>query len=249
MADSRTGSIVFSVLLTAAWVHAAVPDIGTRRELFVDDYLIETTSGCELRLHHPIPREVALVHDAPWEGNLSCYHTVFKDGDLYRMYYRGTQLDCARGSRKMHDDFTCYAESDDGIQWRKPELGIFEFNGSKKNNIILGGYPAHNFAPFLDPNPDCPTKHKYKAFGGHKKDPGHTRYGNTVQCPEKDEVPGVKDVGDQGDGDGACGQLGESPPDMAPLNPVSVGQGKPHADTDEKERNDESRKMKPVGVG
>jgi hypothetical protein len=44
---------VLSALLTAASVHAAVPDIGTRRELFVDDYLVETMTGCELRLPTP----------------------------------------------------------------------------------------------------------------------------------------------------------------------------------------------------
>ena len=173
MTEGKMGSAVLSVLLTAAWVHAAVPNIGTRRELFVDECLVETMTGCELRLHHPIPREVALVHDAPWEGNLSCFHTVFKDGDLYRMYYRGTQLDCARGSRKKHVDVTCYAESEDGIHWRKPELGFTEFKGSRKNNIIFqDDYFSHNFAPFLDPNPDCPADRRYKAFAGHKKDPG-----------------------------------------------------------------------------
>jgi hypothetical protein len=31
----------------------------------------------------------------------------------------------------------CYAESDDGIHWTKPELGLVEFNGNKKNNICL----------------------------------------------------------------------------------------------------------------
>ena len=100
MTDGKMGSVVISVLLTSAWAHAEVPDIGARRELFVDGYLVDTMTDCELRLHRPVPREAALVHDAPWEGNLSCYHTVFKDGDLYRIYYRGTQLDFSRGSRK-----------------------------------------------------------------------------------------------------------------------------------------------------
>ena len=74
-------------------------DIGTRRELFVEDGLIDSLSGeAELRLHHPIPREVAIVHDAPWEGSGSGYHTVFQDGDLYRMYYRGLHMEVQEGS-------------------------------------------------------------------------------------------------------------------------------------------------------
>ena len=31
----------------------------------------------------------------------------------------------------------CYAESDDGVTWTKPELGIVEFNGTRNNNICL----------------------------------------------------------------------------------------------------------------
>ena len=46
-----------------------VIDIFSRRELFVDQYLIDRMEGTELKLHHPMPREVAIVHDAPWEGN------------------------------------------------------------------------------------------------------------------------------------------------------------------------------------
>src|SRR5438876_7581345 len=56
-----------------------VRKISSRRELFVDDWLIEKTNGAELRLHHPISREIALVFDKPWEGNGSAYVTVFQD--------------------------------------------------------------------------------------------------------------------------------------------------------------------------
>ncbi|MFM8618130.1 MAG: hypothetical protein ACKOE8_05320, partial [Opitutaceae bacterium] len=56
--------------------------LGTRRELFVDDALIARLSGgARSRLHHPEPREIVLVHDAPWEGSGSGYHSVFQDGD------------------------------------------------------------------------------------------------------------------------------------------------------------------------
>ena len=64
----------------------SVEDIGSRRELFVDDHLIERLTGCaELRLHHPQPREIVIEHDAPWEGSGSGYHSLFKDGDLSRL--------------------------------------------------------------------------------------------------------------------------------------------------------------------
>lgn len=37
----------------------------------------------------------------------------------------------------------CYAESDDGIHWTKPNLGLVEFLGTKDNNVVMwGGYGA-----------------------------------------------------------------------------------------------------------
>lgn len=147
-----------------AAVHAENPiAIGSRREPFVDEYLIAELNEAELRLNTPVAREVAIVHDEPWEGNICCYHTVFQDGDLFRMYYRGAHYD--EKSRKVtHPELYCYAESRDGIRWTKPELGIYEFDGSKQNNIVLMGAGCHNFAPFKDANPDCAPEAKYKAL-------------------------------------------------------------------------------------
>jgi hypothetical protein len=142
--------------------------LGHHRELFVDDFLIGELLGARCVLHHPVARELAVEHDTDWEGNTSGYHTVFQDGDLYRMYYRGSHAN--KGTvRKEHPQYTCYAESRDGIHWEKPNLGLFEFDGSKENNIVWAGPGTHNFAPFKDTNPDCPPEARYKALGGHNK--------------------------------------------------------------------------------
>lgn len=170
-----TSSVVF---LSAASLPAAEPevlDIGSRRELFVEDTLVDSLGGAaQLRLHHPTPQNVAIVHDKPWEGTGSGYHTVFRDGDLYRMYYRGWHLDFKDGklSTAAHDPFYCYAESTDGITWKKPDLGLFEFQGNKANNIVLQGLGTHNFAVFRDDNPDCDPAAKYKGLGGIAREGG-----------------------------------------------------------------------------
>jgi hypothetical protein len=161
---------VLAVLGVAAGIisiAAAEPiGIGSRLEPMVDDYLIEQMDGAELRLHHPATREVVIDHNEPWEGNICCGHTVFQDGDLYRMYYRGRHHDFAQNKETHH--FGCYAESKDGIHWVKPELGIVEFQGSKQNNIILAGQDKFNLAPFKDANPDCKPDEQYKALtNGH----------------------------------------------------------------------------------
>lgn len=155
----------------AATVRADEPpvvlEIGTRRELLLDEFLIERRAGAELKLHKPIPRDVVLVCDAPWEGNVSAYFTLFQDGDVFRMYYRGAHYDEST-KQQTHEQFTCYAESRDGLNWEKPNLGLFEFNGSKENNIVWAGEGTHNFTPFRDENPDCAADAKYKAVATGK---------------------------------------------------------------------------------
>ena len=161
---------LLAVLLVALACSLAAADdpvqIGSRLELFVDDFLIEKLTDAELVLHHPEAREVAMDHDCSWEGNLCCGHTVFQDGDLFRMYYRGRHHD-EKLNRETHW-FGCYAESTDGVHWTRPELGLIEFQGSKKNNIILKGIDKFNLAPFKDLNPNCKPDERYKAMtNGH----------------------------------------------------------------------------------
>jgi len=153
---------------------ADVTDIGSRRELFVESSLVEQVSGgAELRLHQPVPREIVIKHDAPWEGAGSGYHSLFQDGDLYRMYYKAWQRTVGPDSPNTDDNplLTGYAESDDGIHWRKPELGIHEIAGTKANNIVMisgqvgavdadAGHPA----VFKDENPAAPADARYKAI-------------------------------------------------------------------------------------
>jgi len=140
-------------------------DLGSRRELFVDDYLVERIDGLERKMHVPEPREVAIVCDEPWEGNTSAYYSIFADGDQFRMYYRGGHFD-EKTKKETHPEVTCYAESRDGIHWEKPKLGLFEFGGSKDNNIVWSGQDTHNFTVFKDTNPDCSDDARYKALAG-----------------------------------------------------------------------------------
>lgn len=162
-------------LFVVSSLHADPIAIGSRRELFVDDFLIEKMTGkAEQRLHQPRAREIAITHAAPWEGSGTGYHSVFKDGGKYRMYYKAWQLTVTAPGKVNtgeHPLFTCYAESEDGIHWRKPELGLHEFKGSKANNIVLapGKMGAANPDPghiaiFKDDNPAAAADAKYKAI-------------------------------------------------------------------------------------
>jgi hypothetical protein len=142
-----------------------IPDLGNRLELFVDSFLIDRMEGTTLVLHHPVDEGEVMPFDKPWEGAFSAYVTVIRDGDLFRLYYRGMPEGHNDGSRM---ETTCYAESHDGIHWEKPDLGIFEVHGTLHNNVILANAApvTHNFAPFLDTRPGVPPEEKYKAVGG-----------------------------------------------------------------------------------
>jgi hypothetical protein len=148
--------------------------IGTRREVFWDDHLIDTgRTTAQLRLHQPQPREVVLVHDEPWEGDGCDYHCILKDGDLYRLYYLGWEtLDPDVTVHKTGQRVVAYAESTDGLHWTKPKLGLCEFEGSTDNNIILDHNTTRfdNFSVFKDANPACPPDEIYKGVAREGKD-------------------------------------------------------------------------------
>lgn len=147
--------------------------IGSRLELMVDDYLIDSMKGAQLVLHHPTPKEIVVDHNEPWEGSGCGYHAIFRDGDICRMYYHAWHLNVQKGQLgPAHPIMTGYLESKDGIHWVKPKLGLFEFNGSKDNNIVWTSPGSHDFTPFRDTNPQCKPEARYKAIALGDKNEG-----------------------------------------------------------------------------
>lgn len=161
-------SLTAALAIAPAQSFAEPIDIGTRRELFTDDFLIEELSDLSQVLHSPRDEGITLKFDKPWEGKFSAYATVIKNGDLFQLYFRGHDVHGPDGS---DSEVTAYAESKDGIDWTKPNLGLIEHNGTTENNIVLAGHApvSHNFSPFLDANPEAKQDAKYKALGGTMK--------------------------------------------------------------------------------
>ncbi len=108
---------------------------------------------------HPEP---VLRPDAFADGKgVSIYGSVLNDGGRLRMWYHAIP-----GDWDMHTDMAsiAYAESDDGIHWHKPALGILK-HGSGPNNLTNLG--LHSGTVFIDP--DSPASHRYRATGcGYK---------------------------------------------------------------------------------
>lgn len=142
-----------------------VVEIGLRRELLVDRHLVDDIKGLRFELHYPRDEGSVLALNKPWEGPFSAYTTVLRVGEKYRVYYRGRP---AVGADGDETETTCVAESEDGITWTRPNLGIHEVNGTTENNVVLAKMSpySHNFSPFIDINPNVDAKEKFKGVGG-----------------------------------------------------------------------------------
>jgi hypothetical protein len=156
---------VSAVVLATPLPASEVIELGDRLELFLDDTLIDRMEGATLKLHSPVRGEKVMVFDKPWEGPTCGFFTVIEDQGLYRLYYRGSANNPRGDDRHSNETpmTVCYAESRDGINWTRPNLGLVEFRGSKDNNIMWMGQEALAFAPFLDTNPAAKPSERYKA--------------------------------------------------------------------------------------
>ena len=147
-------------------------NIGNRRELFLDRHLIDSLDNTALKMGTPRREENVMDFDRPWEGRFVGSTNVLKDDDCYRMYYRCSGYG-EDGKEDILQEQTAYAESRDGINWVKPELGLHEFDGSTKNNLILPDGDerriSHNFMVFKDTRAGVPDDERYKGVGGSRQ--------------------------------------------------------------------------------
>ena len=150
--------------------------LGSRRELFIDNHLIHALDGARLVLNQPRDEGMVIKFDQPWEYPFAGCPTIIRDGEKFRLYYRGmfgtgdgTNVEC-----------TCYAESDDGIHWTKPNLGLFEVRGTRENNCVWANDPpfSHNFTPFLDTRSGVDPDQRFKAVAGVGKSKGIWVFGS-----------------------------------------------------------------------
>lgn len=141
----HNSSMVRALILTMAPLVAVQAADWPYRRLFLDGLVIERQSGLDRVFHacEKYPGNPVLVADTPWESGGSgpyLYGTVSREGNRVRMWYHFLGPGYSNA----------YAESEDGIHWTKPNLGIIDFNGSKANNMFL--------TVTQDPNENPPEK-------------------------------------------------------------------------------------------
>ena len=118
-------------------------DVGSDKQLFLDEMFFASARGVELAMNPPVDGGTCIEADRPWESAAACGWCVVvpdeKAGHV-KMYYE------ASANQPIGPDglpqplrSMCCAVSTDGIHWEKPDLGNYEFNGSRDNNIVLMG--------------------------------------------------------------------------------------------------------------
>jgi len=173
---TSTVSIAIALALCADnWIHAETPIVvGTSKQLFVDDLFFATADGIALKVQPPRKTgEVVLKSEHPWESATINWFNVLEDQGRvdsqakYRMWYEVYDI---AGWPTGDDTAFCYAESRDGVTWTKPELNLFSYQGSTRNNILFrqigtaaGGNRSrvHGVGVFIDPN--APAAARFKA--------------------------------------------------------------------------------------
>jgi hypothetical protein len=105
--------------------------------LFFDYWGIETARHFRRRLNKPVKQteNPLFIADEAWEeGNLQTYGSVIKlPGRPFQLWYSVTH-------RKPKNIVLCYAESDDGLVWRKPKLDLVKYKG-RRTNIVFDQDP------------------------------------------------------------------------------------------------------------
>jgi len=87
------------------------------------------------------------------------YGSVIREGGRFRMWYVAFDDDTENQTASARWR-AAYAESDDGLNWIKPDLGLVEYHGDKNNNLILTDPAPLGFVNLKvladpdDPNPE-----------------------------------------------------------------------------------------------
>lgn len=122
--------------------------------LLVDDHEVAYRSGTKRVLHSPVGHPANPLLVGPEPRNQFGYTTVYRDPATgrYQMWYQLSGDDCV----------TCYAESDDGVAWKVPTLGLIKRKGIPTPNIVLTSLDHYGASVIVDPPGKSDPARRYK---------------------------------------------------------------------------------------
>lgn len=108
-------------------------------------------------INQPIFEKIVLEPDKSHEGASNGYYTIMLVNNEYKLYYRSISLDTYKNAEKTEfystPEYTsyecfCLAVSNDGLNFKKKNYDIIEYNNSFNNNILKHDLFCHNFFPY-----------------------------------------------------------------------------------------------------
>jgi hypothetical protein len=151
--------LAITVLHAATFVHTLAGTDAWPRTLFFDPAILSSVDGAALKANPAQRRETVIYPDRPWEKQMiSFFLTVRDEGGKLRMWYVCRDNGGGNGRANL-----AYAESVDGVTWTKPDLGVYEYEGSKANNLV--GVHSLEGVVFQDPNMPPDQRYVYVSTG------------------------------------------------------------------------------------
>jgi hypothetical protein len=149
-------------LLSATPIVSA-PAVEREKYLLLDSRIVDTVTDAQLTVGTVTkhPANPFFGQDKPWETSLdNLYPNVVYDdqAELYKAWYHIYYPAAPRGGG------LAYAESTDGLDWYKPNLGLVDYEGSTDNNLLFEEV-GHGIGVSLDRHETDPAK-RFKMFYG-----------------------------------------------------------------------------------
>lgn len=143
-------------------------------QLFLDNRVVEEMFALKRTVHRPqmYKNNPVMSYEHPWEYScVTLWGTVLFDEaeNIFKCWYQ-TWGDIVPERKSI---YICYATSIDGKKWDKPELGIHEFEGSKKNNIVYVPSDLWLDSPTVVKDLDEPDENKRYKMTVYESGPGH----------------------------------------------------------------------------
>ena len=132
---------VVAITLTAPWPEGtaradkpAFEVVSGQRQLFLDDVGIARIENLQRNLHQPRKKGAVIAPNDPQAAALQTRTAPIWDPDrrLWKMWDCTAPNDLAAIPRYCAG----YYESEDGVHWTRPVVGLVERNGSKQNHFV-----------------------------------------------------------------------------------------------------------------
>ena len=119
--------------------------------------LKDPPTGVQLSVQPARRSEIFFRSEKPWEQVRMVYPCVIHDEGRYRMWF------WTWGEGENRARYNGYAESANGFDWERPELGLASYEGSTSNNLLSRHEEFEINTVFLDPTSG--SSERFKAIG------------------------------------------------------------------------------------